>query len=216
MRTPIAVLLTLVAIAPISAQQPSTKLTLDQYLEWETVQAPRLSPDGKQIIYGRRWVDKINDDWVTSLWIMNADGSRNRALLTGGNVEWSPDGTRIAYVARGEPSGSQIFVRWMDAEGATSQITRVSQSPSNLQWSPDGKSIAFSTNRDGNDEVYVMAADGTGPRNVSNHPSLDVPVAWSADGTELLFASNRDRTGRDLYRMKLDGSGVTRVIATKP
>jgi dipeptidyl aminopeptidase/acylaminoacyl peptidase len=143
MRTPIAVLLTLVAIAPISAQQPSTKLTLDQYLEWETVQAPRLSPDGKQIIYGRRWVDKINDDWVTSLWIMNADGSRNRALLTGGNVEWSPDGTRIAYVARGEPSGSQIFVRWMDAEGATSQITRVSQSPSNLQWSPDGKSIAF-------------------------------------------------------------------------
>lgn len=137
-------LLAVVALAPIGgAQQPDTKLTLDQYLEWETVQGPRLSPDGKQIIYGRRWVDKINDDWVTSLWMMNVDGSKNRALLTGSNVEWSPDGTRIAYIARGEPSGQQIFVRWMDAEGAASQITRVSQSPGNIQWSPDGKSIAF-------------------------------------------------------------------------
>ncbi len=144
MRTQVAsALVALVALVPLSAQQPDTKLTLDQYLEWETVQGPRLSPDGNQIIYGRRWVDKINDDWVTSLWIMNVDGSKNRALLTGSNVEWSPDGTRIAYIARGEPTGSQIFVRWMDAEGASSQITRVSQSPSNIQWSPDGKSIAF-------------------------------------------------------------------------
>ena len=139
----VSALLAVVAIAPIGAQQPDTKLTLEQYLEWETVQGPRLSPDGKQIIYGRRWVDKINDDWVTSIWMMNVDGSKNRALLTGSNVEWSPDGTRIAYIARGEPSGQQIFVRWMDAEGATSQVTRVSQAPSNIQWSPDGKSIAF-------------------------------------------------------------------------
>ncbi|MGQ0649413.1 MAG: S9 family peptidase [Gemmatimonadaceae bacterium] len=137
-------LLTLVAAVPTSAQQPSTKLTLDQYLEWETVQGPRLSPDGKQVIYGRRWVDKLNDRWETTLWMMNIDGTKNRALLTGGsNVEWSPDGTRIAYIARGEPGGSQIFVRWMDAEGAVSQITRLTQAPSNLQWSPDGKSIAF-------------------------------------------------------------------------
>ena len=144
MRTHVAsTILALVALAPLGAQAPSTKLTLEQYLEWETVQGPRLSPDGKQVIYGRRWVDKINDEWVTSLWMMNIDGSKNRALLTGSNVEWSPDGTRIAYIARGEPSGQQIFVRWMDAEGATSQITRVSQSPSNIQWSPDGKSIAF-------------------------------------------------------------------------
>jgi len=144
MRTRIAsVVFALVAVVPITAQQPTTKLTLDQYLEWETVQAPRLSPDGKQVIYGRRWVDKVNDEWVTSLWIMNVDGTKNRALLTGSSVEWSPDGTRIAYIARGEPTGSQIFVRWMDGEGAASQITRVSQSPSNIQWSPDGKSIAF-------------------------------------------------------------------------
>ena len=129
--------------ATLGAQQPGTKLTLDQYLEWETVQSPRMSPDGKQVIYGRRWVDKINDRWETTQWIMNIDATRNRSLLSGSGVEWSPDGGRIAYINRGEPSGSQIFVRWMDAEGATSQITRLTEAPSNIQWSPDGKSIAF-------------------------------------------------------------------------
>ncbi len=129
--------------ATAAAQAPSNRLTLDSYLEWEDVQSPQLSPDGRQIIYTRRWIDKLNDRWESSLWVMNVDGTRNRALTQGGDVQWSPDGTRIAYIARGEPSGSQIFVRWMDAEGATSQITRLTESPSSIRWSPDGKSIAF-------------------------------------------------------------------------
>ena len=72
----------------------------------------------------------MNDRRESALWIMNADGSRNRFLVNGSGARWSPTGDRIAYVATGEPKGTQIFVRWMDAEGATSQLTRVDQSPS--------------------------------------------------------------------------------------
>ncbi|NIM52355.1 MAG: prolyl oligopeptidase family serine peptidase, partial [Gemmatimonadales bacterium] len=93
--------------------------------------------------YTRRWVDKMNDRRKSSLWIMNADGSRNRFLTEGSSPRWSPDGSRIAFVRQGDPKGSQIFVRWMDAEGATSQITRVEKSPGDVRWSPDGESIAF-------------------------------------------------------------------------
>ena len=39
------------------------------------------SPDGTQIIFGRRWVDKMNDKWESSIWMMNADGSQPRALV---------------------------------------------------------------------------------------------------------------------------------------
>jgi dipeptidyl aminopeptidase/acylaminoacyl peptidase len=127
-----------------AAQDPARdRLTLDLYLEMESVSDPQISPDGRQIIYTRRWVDKVNDRRKSALWIMNADGSRNRYLVDGSSARWSPDGTRIAYLAPGEPKGTQIFVRWMDAEGATTQISRVDESPGSIRWSPDGRSIAF-------------------------------------------------------------------------
>jgi Tol biopolymer transport system component len=123
--------------------KPVKKLQLDQFFDMETVSNPQISPDGRQIVYTRGWVDRVNDRRSSALWIMDADGSRNRFLTTGSGALWSPDGTRIAFTREGEPSGSQIWVRWMDAEGATTQITRLEQSPSNIAWAPDGKSIAF-------------------------------------------------------------------------
>ena len=132
------------ATAPPQASQPQTsKISLDQYFDLEDVQDPRLSPDGKQVIYTRRYVDKLNDKWESSLWIMNADGSRSRHLVDGANANWSPDGTRIAYLAKGEPAGTQIWVRFMDGEAAPTQITRLTETPADVEWSPDGKSLAF-------------------------------------------------------------------------
>jgi dipeptidyl aminopeptidase/acylaminoacyl peptidase len=142
MKRPLFLLLLLPITA--GAQERPDRLTLDLYLEWEQVSDPQVSPDGAQIVFARRWVDKVNDRWESSLWIMNADGSKLRKLTDGSSPRWSPEGTRLAYLHQGDPRGTQIFVRWMDAEGATTQITRVEESPGGIVWSPDGKSIAFS------------------------------------------------------------------------
>lgn len=131
------------ATSAASAAPSSGRLTLESYLDLEDVQDPQLSPDGKQVIFTRRWVDKLNDRWESSLWIMNADGSRQRHLVDGSNAVWSPDGTRIAYLAKGEPSGTQIWVRFMDGDAAPTQITRLTQTPSDVEWAPDSKSLAF-------------------------------------------------------------------------
>jgi dipeptidyl aminopeptidase/acylaminoacyl peptidase len=126
-------------------EKPSeTLLTVQHYLDFEQVAGPQISPDGKQVIYTRRAVNKLEDRWDASLWVMNIDGSHNRMLTKGSNPIWSPDGTRIAYLADGEPRGTQVFVRYMDAEGATSQVTRVDEGPSDVRWSPDGKTLGFS------------------------------------------------------------------------
>ncbi len=128
-----------------SPEAPGTRerLSLAHHLEWETVQDPRLSPDGRQVVYTRRFRNAMTDGWDAELWIMNADGTRNRFLTRGSSPQWSPDGDRIAYLAEGRPSGNQIWIRWMDEEGATSQVTRMDQAPSAIQWSPDGRHLAF-------------------------------------------------------------------------
>ncbi len=148
MRRPLIALFALVGFFGLqrtSAQEiaSDTLLTVNHFLDFEGVGSPQLSPDGTQIIYARSRVNKMEDRWDSELWIMNADGSRNRFLTKGSSPQWSPDGTRIAYLAEGEPDGSQIFVRWMDSEGATSQITHVTESPNSMKWSPDGSAIAF-------------------------------------------------------------------------
>lgn len=135
--------LTLCCFALATHAQPAGTLSLEKYLDVEGTGDPQISPDGKQIIYARTWIDKVNDSRESSLWIMNSDGSKNRFLIDGSSPRWSPDGSRIAYLGKGEPKGTQIFVRWMDAEGAVTQITRVDKTPSDIRWSPDGRWLAF-------------------------------------------------------------------------
>ena len=143
----LAVIVATAGLAPhvgVAQQKPSdTLLTVDHYLDYESVGDPQISPDGSQIIYTRRWVNKLEDRFETALWVMDADGGRNRFLMKGGSARWSPDGTRIAFLAEGEPRGAQIFVRWMGTDEAPTQITRISESPGDIKWSPDGKSIGF-------------------------------------------------------------------------
>ena len=143
MLKPFLCLLAVSFATALFAQPKTDRLTPELYFEMETVSDPQISPDGSQIIYTRQWVDKLNDKRESSLWIMSADGSRNRFLVDGSNARWSKAGDRIVYTAQGKPKGTQIFVRFMDAEGATSQITHVDQDPSNVSWSPDGTQIAF-------------------------------------------------------------------------
>ena len=133
------------AIALPAQETPSdTLLTVDHYLDFEQVADATISPDGSQILYVRRWVNRLEDRWESALWLVNADGTKNRFLVKGSNAVWSPDGTRIAYLADGEPKGAQIFVRWMDAEGAVTQVTRSMEPAADLKWSPDGTQIGFS------------------------------------------------------------------------
>ena len=144
--TAAAVALLAAAAAPSFAaaqDEPDGTLKLETYLDWEWVGNPQLSPDGSEVLYTRTLVDKVNDRRASSVWIMNADGSKKRFLVDGSSPQWSPDGTRIAFTAEGEPGGSQVFVRWMDDEGLVTQVTRVQKSPSNVEWSPDGTRIAF-------------------------------------------------------------------------
>ncbi|MBI1926904.1 sigma-70 family RNA polymerase sigma factor [Candidatus Poribacteria bacterium] len=65
--------------------------------------------------------------------------------------------------------------------------------------------IAFMSKRNGNDEIYVMDADGTNPVNLTQNPAPDGYPSWSPDGTRIAFASERDGPG-EIYVMNVDGT----------
>jgi Tol biopolymer transport system component len=84
-------------VVPLTAQSGGQPLSLEKYMDMESVSNPQISPDGEHIVYTRGWIDAVNDARKSSLWIMDSDGSRNRHLLEGGGARWSPDGARILF-----------------------------------------------------------------------------------------------------------------------
>jgi TolB protein len=102
----------------------------------------------------------------------------------------------------------QIFAIGSDGQG----LTDLSNDPSAMYfspaWSPDGAKLAFVVSRDGNNDIYVMNADGTG--RVRLAPGWS--PAWSPEGSEIAFAS--DRSGTDeICVMSRDGTH-RRVVTT--
>ncbi|HEX5734263.1 MAG TPA: S9 family peptidase [Blastocatellia bacterium] len=175
------VLALVAALAASAWANGRDKLTLDLFLDWEYVASPMISPDGNQIVYTRRWTDKVNDRYESEVWIMNADGSKNRFLVKGSSPEWSPDGKRIAYIAQGQPAGAQIFVKWMDT-GEETQLTRLERGPSSLQWSPDGKRISFNMSVPARADVMIKMPQRPAGAKWIDPPRVVSRLDYRADG----------------------------------
>jgi len=72
--------------------------------------------------------------------------------------------------------------------------------------------LAFVSDRDGNDEVYVVDLDRRHQTRLTTNPHYDIDPAWSPNGQAIAFASDRDGEPA-IYVMKLDGSSQTRVTS---
>ena len=70
--------------------------------------------------------------------------------------------------------------------------------------------IAFTSERNGNKEIYVMDADGRNPRNVTKNPADDWTPSWSPDCKRIAFMSNRDNNN-EIYVMDADGGNPQRL-----
>ena len=181
------------------------------------VESASLSPDGSYVAYTVLQVDAEKEKQTTALWIVALDSGEARQMTSNdtlnGNPQWSPDGKRIAFTStRGEKP--QIYVMPVDggeAQALTSLKQGVGGGP---VWSPDGQFIAFTAisiaeSRDPAkpyrvtrhvyrfdaveylddcvQSIYVVAAVGGDPRQVTNDKCMNVAPQWSPDGKELLY-----------------------------
>ena len=138
---------------------------------------------------------------TSQIYTMNSDGS-NQTQLTfneenkSGYPVWSPNGKQI------------VFLRYM---GQWSEVVKESEDKN------FGESVSRIVM---NYDVFVMDADGTNQRNLTNHPELDGFPDWSPDGKQIVFASTRGynyRKGIDIniFVMSADGGHIRQITKLK-
>jgi len=173
--------------------------------------SPAWSPDGTQIAFAAQIGTREEDQRLTEIYVMRADGTDNRRLTRNealdGSPSWSPDGGRIAFTHITQPgtptAGSGIVVLELES-GRETEVTRVefptfAASPA---WSPDGSQIAFTRSSAGagfqnpSTGIYLVTPEGRGMRELVDG---GVGPAWSPDGTRIAFTSYRDRFGRTCF-----------------
>jgi Tol biopolymer transport system component len=105
---------------------------------------------------------------------------------------------RLAGLA---PGSHRFAVKGVDPTGNVGR-------PDTLRWTVDSSRIAFTSERDGNREIYVMDPDGRGQARLTTEPALDADPQWSPDGKRIAFHSERDGNP-EIYVMGSDGSHQT-------
>lgn len=107
-------------------------------------------------------------------------------------------------------AGSAIEVWNMKADGSKPHVRIIDGEGVLVSASADGSRIAFNSPRSGNPEIFIVNADGTGLRNLTQHTGTDASATFAPDGTKLVFMSNRDGPA-DIFVMNVDGTGVTNL-----
>ncbi|MBN2240564.1 MAG: PD40 domain-containing protein [Dehalococcoidales bacterium] len=156
----------------------------------------------------------IADVEVDSEFVVGLVYDANKQPGIGANDPW-PDAP--AYRSWNYSASSDSW--WLDSADylirATVEVNpqRVTSDPAEDRqpvWSPDGTRLAFTSDRAGNDDIWIMNANGTGLLQLTMDDAADYSPAWSPDGSKILFVSERNGNA-EIYVIGADGNNMMRL-----
>lgn len=176
---------------------------------------PSWSPDGSKIVYtsirdSRSQVCVINSDGTS--WVQFTTDSTNKR-----NPKFSPDGTKIIFEKHynySTPTYSgykwDLWTINVDGSELTGLQEYSSKNYTNAAWSPDGQTIAFEYDGSNTLTLYLMNADGTEKRRLTNRSAREREPKWSPDGTKIAFLSENNMYDQ-IYVINADGTGLLQL-----
>jgi dipeptidyl aminopeptidase/acylaminoacyl peptidase len=140
------------ATKPAKAPESKTP-TIDQSLEWKSVFNPKISPDGKRVVYEVQKTNWEENAFERDLWIAEITAGESHALTSAKksstNAAWSPDGKWVAFLSdrpgqiKDTPENKkQLYVISTDG-GEAQQLTKVENDIGGFDWAPNSRQLAF-------------------------------------------------------------------------
>jgi len=168
---------------------------------------------GEKGIFSTRIAYVVKRGTRYELQIADADGAGAETALA--SLEpiispvWSPDGRRLAYVSF-EAKKPVVYVHSL-LDGKRHAVAHFRGSNSAPAWSPDGKTLAVVLSVEGGSQIYLINADGSGPRRrLTTSSAIDTEPRFSPDGQSLYFTSDRGGSPQ-VYRMPAGGGEAQRI-----
>ena len=151
-----------------------------------------------------------NRGGAKEIYVMDYDGSNQRAVTANGSISiapnWSPVDDRIAYTVW--RPGPQIAIT--SAIGTRHSFTQAGPLNNIPSWSADGKKMVYSSNRDGDNEIYISDGDGKNAKRLTRSADIDTSPVMNPAGVRIAFVSKRSGTPQ-VYTMNVDGTDVQRI-----
>src|SRR5437868_4525915 len=146
MKTLTRITIAFVACATVAYAQ--TTWTPEMQLKVKAVGAPRVSPDGRRVVYtvNEAVMTADRSEFVTQIWMATTDGKENYQITFGdkssSNPKWSPDGNWIAFTSNRKENKENLYL--LRAGGGEAEpLTDIKSGVADFAWSPDGRWIAY-------------------------------------------------------------------------
>jgi len=162
---------------------------------------PSISSDGQTIYFSSRKSGRFE------IYSMDINGKHVQKLTNGiGSLyapELSPDGDKIIFT----DEGKGLWIMKLDGKNPHPITDHDDIDPT---WSPDGSMIAFASSRIGDRQLFVMTADRTDLRRVTNLDHMGGRSSWSPDGKRLAFYRGPEGD-HNIYIINIDGTGLVQL-----